>query len=86
MYYYRLHNQSATYLCKNYDTILIPKFETQKMISHKRSFKEYKKDFINQGHDYKEKKKRAKEFTKTCRLNKSVKYVLNNLSHYKFRQ
>jgi len=81
-----LHNQSANYLCKNYDNILIPKFETQKMISHKKSFKEYKKDFINQGQDYKEKRKRAKEFTKTCRLNRSVKYVLNNLSHYKFRQ
>jgi transposase len=81
-----LHNQSANFLCKNYDNILIPKFETQKMIRTKKSFKEYKNDFINQGQSYEEKKKKAKEFTKNCRLSKSVKYVLNNLSHYSFRQ
>lgn len=81
-----LHNQSANFLCKNYDNILIPKFETQKMVKSKRSFKEYKKDFINQGKSYEEQKIKAKEFTKNCRLSKSVKYVLNNLSHYTFRQ
>ena len=81
-----LHNKSVNYLCKNYDNILIPKFETQKMIQHKRSFKEYKKDFINQGNTFEEKKEKAKEFTKKCRLSKSVKYVLSNLSHYTFRQ
>ncbi len=81
-----LHNQSANYLCKNYDKILIPKFETQKMIMHKKAFKEYKKDFINNGNSLKEKKVNAKKFTKKCRLNKNVKYVLNQLSHFSFRQ
>jgi transposase len=81
-----LHNQSANYLCKNYDKILIPKFETQKMISNKQTFKKHKLDFINTGQTKEEKRMKAKEFTKRCRLNKSVKYVLNNLSHYTFRQ
>jgi len=30
-----LHNQAALYLCKNYHTIIIPKFETQQMVSNK---------------------------------------------------
>jgi len=82
-----LHNQSANYLCKNYDKILIPKFETQKMISHKKSsYKEYKKDYINEGQTAEDKKQRARELTKKTRLNKNVKFVLNSLSHYKFRE
>jgi len=81
-----LHNQSANYLCKNYNKILIPKFETQKMIKHKKEFKQYKLDFINNGTSNEEKKENAKKFTKRCRLNKNVKYVLNTLSHYQFRQ
>ena len=31
-----LHNQTALYLCKNYDAILIPSFGTQRMISDKK--------------------------------------------------
>jgi len=81
-----LHNQTANYLCKNYDKILIPKFQTQNMIKHKKEFKVYKKDFINTGTTNEEKKYKAKELTKKCRLNKNVKYVLNSLSHYQFRQ
>jgi len=81
-----LHNQSTNYLCKNYDKILIPKFETQKMILNKQTFKKSKLDFINTGQTEDEKHIKAKEFTKRCKLNKSVKYVLNNLSHNTFRQ
>lgn len=33
------HNKSALFLCKNYDTILIPVFETQSMISNKEKIK-----------------------------------------------
>ena len=51
-----LHNQSANYLCKNYDNILIPKFETQKMISSKEEFKKYKLEFINNGTTNEERK------------------------------
>jgi transposase len=34
-----LHNQAALYLCKNYERILIPKFETQKMVKNMNTFK-----------------------------------------------
>ena len=34
-----LHNQTSNNLCKNYDNILIPKFETQKMVSNKTEYK-----------------------------------------------
>lgn len=81
-----LHNQTAFYLCNNYDKILLPKFETQKMIGNKKSFKKYKLDFINNGKTITEKKENAKILTKKCRLNKNVKYTLGCLSHFSFRQ
>jgi len=82
-----LHNQTALFLCKKYKKILIPKFRTQTMIkNYKKTFKEYKKDFINKGKTLMEKKNRAKYFTKRTRLNKNVKFVLQQLSHYSFRQ
>lgn len=82
-----LHNQSANYLCKNYEKILIPKFETQKMISHKhKSFKEFKTETINKGKTEEERKQIAKNLIKKCRLSRKVKYVLNTLSHFSFRQ
>lgn len=82
-----LHNQSANYLCKNYEKILIPKFETQKMVKHKhKTFKEHKLKVINEGETYEKRKEIAKDFTKKCRLSKNVKYVLNTLSHFSFRQ
>lgn len=81
-----VHNQTAHYLCNNYDKILLPKFETQKMISTKKSFKEYKKDFINEGKTYEDKKEKSKIFTKKIRLNRNVKYMLGCLSHYSFKQ
>jgi transposase len=82
-----LHNQTANYICKNYNKILIPKFETQKMTKQtKQSFKEYKLELINRGETTEERKENAKIFTKKCRLNKKVKYVLNTLSHFSFRQ
>jgi len=82
-----LHNQTANFLCKKYKKILIPKFETQKMIrTHKTTFKQHKKDYINKGENNIEKKDRARFFTKKGRLNKNVKFVLQQLSHYSFRQ
>jgi len=36
-----LHNKTALYLVKNYDRILLPKFETQNMIKNKKFTKEY---------------------------------------------
>lgn len=82
-----LHNQSANYICKNYNKILIPKFETQKIIKYKKkTFKEYKLDYINKGATVEECKENAKIFTRKCKLNKKVKYVLNTLSHFSFRK
>jgi transposase len=81
-----LHNQTAYYLCNNYDKILLPKFETQKMIVNKKSYKEYKLAFINEGETLEDKKYKAKLLIKKSRLNKNVKYMLGCLSHYSFRQ
>ena len=79
-----LHNKSALYLVKNYERILLPKFETQNMIINKK----YNKDYFNKiktekGKD--ESIKEIKEVYKKRRLNGRVKFVLNNLSHYKFK-
>lgn len=82
-----LHNQSANFLCKSYDRILIPKFETQSMIKcTKKPWKEEKQKVMSEGITPIEKSIKGKEFIKKSRLNKNVKYVLNQLSHYKFRQ
>ena len=65
-----LHNQTAIYLCKNYKRILIPEFRTQDMLRN------YKKS-----NDSNIKKK-----ARNNKLNKRVKFVLNMLAHYRFRQ
>lgn len=79
-----LHNHTALYLSKNYDNILIPKFETQKMVGKP------KKIIINEIYKKYENKDEAKEqmrkYERKRRLNGRVKFVLMRLSHYKFRQ
>ena len=70
-----LHNQTALYLCKNYEKILIPKFETSKMVKNK----------IIRNKENKTKEE-LKKYSRIGRLNGRVKFVLNNLSHYRFRQ
>ena len=83
-----LHNQTALYLCKNYDTVLIPSFGTQKMISDKKfntkkaSDNEIKK-IIQSGTNV---SKNLKAYSKQRRLNSRVKFVLQMESHYSFRQ
>lgn len=83
-----LHNQTALYLCRKYDTILIPKFGTQKMISDKKfdtrnaSRNEIKK-IIKSGIDI---SKNLKIYSKKRRLNSRVKFVLQMESHYSFCQ
>lgn len=82
-----LHNKTALHLCKNYDMIIIPEFSTQQMlktdknygIGKRRVTEAYKKG-IEDG------RKAKKEYTKRKGLNKKVKFVLNMLSHYRFRQ
>jgi IS605 OrfB family transposase len=86
-----LHNQTALYLCKNYERILIPKFETQNMVSNRDLRNKAVKEAINKIKNNNElsnieKKKELRKYTKKCRLSRNVKYVLNQLSHYTFRQ
>jgi putative transposase len=80
-----LHNKSALYLVKNYERILLPEFKTQNMISEKKYNKKYFNNIlIEKGID--ECKKEIKIVTKKRRLNGRVKFVLSQLSHYKFKE
>ena len=78
-----LHNKTALYLVKNYKQILLPKFETSNMIG---------KAFIkNQIKNIKilpneNQKIQYRKLTKKVNLCKNIKFVLNSLSHYKFKQ
>ena len=85
-----LHNKTALYLCKNYNIILIPKFETQSMISDKgkayNKIKANKQKIINENKSTIKINQSLKIYKKKTRLNARVKFVLNNLSHYKFKQ
>lgn len=81
-----LHNKTALYLVKNYDKILLPSFETSYMI--KCFGKKYIKQKLEELKDTssEEKRNEIKKIFKKKRLSKRVKFVLNNLSHYKFKQ
>lgn len=82
-----LHRKAALFLCKNYDRILIPEFKTQNMISAEKfgcAKKKVKETFEKQGKE--EGIVELKKYKKRKRMNKKVKYVLNKLSHYRFRQ
>jgi putative transposase len=74
-----LHNKTALYLCKNYERILIPEFRTQNMVRNGENIKKKGKEIIKT-------KEQLKLYDKTKRLKKSVKFVLNSLAHYKFRE
>ena len=80
-----LHNKTALFLCKKYDRIMLPQFGTKNMVmnrKHTKSF--YQKLKEEKGEE--EMKRTLRETTKKKRLNKKVKFVLNMLSHYKFKQ
>jgi transposase len=79
-YVHNLHNKSINFLVKNYDMILIPEFKTQNMI---RNYKKTIREIKNKNENVKE---NLKQYSKKCRLNKRVKFVLQQLSHYTFRQ
>ena len=51
-----------------------------------RQSQEAKHEEMNKGSTIKEKHKLGKQFVKKAELNKKVKFVLNMLSHYSFRQ
>ena len=84
-----LHNQIAIHLCRTYHTIMIPKFGTQNMISHKaqrRQNKEMITKITSEEKDPDKIKERLKTFSRGNRLNAKVSFVLNALSHYQFQQ
>ena len=66
-----LHNQTAIFLCRNYKRIIIPVFQTKRMISNGPK---------------KTDTRTPKEKARRSKLNKRVKFTLNQLSHYRFRQ
>lgn len=70
-----LHNKTILFLCKNFNTILIPKFQTQSML---------KKNKIAT-FEYNVQSQQSAPNNNKRRLPKKTKYVLNMLSHYKFR-
>jgi transposase len=74
-----LHNQAAHYLTDHFNEIWIPPFETKRMVRNERlEIKENKKK-------YKSLKEKG-QVRRRWRLNGRVKFVLLQLSHYKFRQ
>lgn len=81
-----LHNKSALFLCKNFKRILIPVFQTQKMVRNEKYDLKGELNAINNIEGYDKMKNRLRSVTKKRRLNGRVKFVLNMLSHYKFRQ
>ena len=84
-----LHNQIAIHLCRTYHTIMIPKFATHDMVSHKvqrRRNKEMIQKITSEEKDPDKIKERLKTFSRQNRLNAKVSFVLNALSHYQFQQ
>lgn len=86
-----LHKKTALYLCKNYNTILIPEFQTKQMVSNKidtkKKVQENKIEIKERNKDNSfQLKQELKTYKKANRLNSRVKFVLNQQSHYKFRQ
>ncbi len=79
-----LHNKTAIYLVKNYEKIILPKFETQNIIKNKKKDKEYFNK-IKREEGNERCLEEIKKVYKNRRLNGRVKFVLNSLSHYKFK-
>ena len=82
-----LHNKTALYLVTHYDKILLPKFETQNMIKcFGKKFIKNKVKEIKETMNIEEQKKEFRRYTKIKKLSRQSKFLLNNLSHYRFKQ
>jgi len=86
-----LHKKTALYLCRNFDTILIPKFETQQMVCDKVASTQKVKENNDKikaanNNDPAKLKIELTKYKRKRRLNRNVKFVLNHLAHYKFKQ
>jgi len=79
-----MHNQTCNFLCKKFDTILIPEFKTQGMV--RRDGKKKIKATVSAMKTNDAAKSQFREYSKKVRLTGRVKFVLNMQSHYKFRQ
>ena len=81
-----LHNKTALYLVKNYNKILLPSFNTSNMMkTYGKKYIKNKLKELNNASPEKKKKEMTKIY-KHKRLSKRVKFVLNQLGHYKFKQ
>ena len=82
-----LHNKTALYLVTHYDKILIPEFGTSNMVKcFGKTFIKNKVKEIKETMNIEDQKKEFKKYTKIKTLSKQSKFLLNSLSHYKFRQ
>ena len=82
-YVNEIHKKSALYLCKNYENIILPTFETKNMISKNKIIKETERiKKLNK----EEGRKGIKKLSKLIKLNKNVKFVLSMQSHYRFKE
>ena len=78
-------NKTSLFLVKNYSRIILPVFNSQQMMKPKKYTKKFFNDLEKkEGND--EMKNTLRTITKTRRLNRRTKFVLNMLSPYKFRQ
>ncbi|AYV79516.1 MAG: transposase [Faunusvirus sp.] len=74
-----LHWKTANYLCRNYENIIIPNTSIQSIVKNN-------KIKIKNDQPIDQIKNQLKQWTRTNKLNKRVKFVLLNLRHYLFRQ
>jgi putative transposase len=82
-----LHNKTALYLVTNYDKILIPEFGTANMVKcFGKNFIKKKVKEIKETMTIEEQKREFKKYSKIKTMSKQSKFLLNSLSHYKFRQ
>ena len=77
-----LRNKTVNYLCKTYERILIPEFAIKNMIKNPK--KEIVKEKFEGTKD--EIKQIIRTNTKKRQMGKKSKFVLQQLSHYKFKQ
>ena len=82
-YVNEVHKKAALYLCRNYENIILPSFETRGLISNKKikiETERIKKLNKEDG------KKEIKKLSKLIGLSKKVKFVLTRQSHYRFKE
>ena len=77
-----LHNQSALYLCKNYDNIILPILNVSKLSNVKQKIKNIKETI----EDANLQKAELKKLSKARKIERNMMRIMYRLGHYKFRQ